>query len=120
MAKRKTKSGPARRHPPRAPATAGDDTVITALGLPLQLYVPFWADAFVTRFNMTESTAFRGTKARDGGGTNDSSGREASQIRPALLPEASRPSAARFRDARARPRFIAHVAARADPPAAPH
>jgi len=34
MAKRKTKSGPAGRQPQRAPATAGDDTAITALGLP--------------------------------------------------------------------------------------
>jgi uncharacterized peroxidase-related enzyme len=34
MAKRKTKSSPASRQPQRAAATAGDDTDITALGLP--------------------------------------------------------------------------------------
>jgi len=34
MAKRKTKSSPASRQPQRAPATEGDDTDITALGLP--------------------------------------------------------------------------------------
>jgi hypothetical protein len=32
------------------------------LGLPLQLYTPFFADDFVTPYNMTESTAFKGTK----------------------------------------------------------
>ncbi len=34
MAKRKTKSSPAGRVPQRAAATAGDDTAVTALGLP--------------------------------------------------------------------------------------
>ena len=33
-----------------------------ALGLPLQLYAPFWADDFVTPYNMTESSTFKGTK----------------------------------------------------------
>lgn len=33
-----------------------------ALGLPLQLYTPFWADAYVTPYNMTESTVFSRTK----------------------------------------------------------
>jgi hypothetical protein len=33
-----------------------------ALGLPLQLYAPFWADDFVTPYNTTESSTFRGTK----------------------------------------------------------
>ena len=32
------------------------------LGLPLQLYTPWFDDAYPTRFNMTESTVFRGTK----------------------------------------------------------
>jgi hypothetical protein len=32
------------------------------LGLPLQLYAPFWADAFETPYNMTESSTFKGTK----------------------------------------------------------
>ena len=32
------------------------------LGLPLQLYTPFFADNFQTPYNMTESTVFKGTK----------------------------------------------------------
>lgn len=32
------------------------------LDLPLQLYTPFFADDFVTPYNTTESTSFRGTK----------------------------------------------------------
>lgn len=32
------------------------------LGLTLQLYTPFWADAYESPFNMTESTVFKGTK----------------------------------------------------------
>ncbi len=32
------------------------------LGLPLQLYTPFFADDYQTPYNMTESTSFRGTK----------------------------------------------------------
>ena len=32
------------------------------LDLPLQLYTPFFADNFATPYNMTESTAFKGTK----------------------------------------------------------
>ena len=33
-----------------------------ALGLPLQLYTPFWADAFQSPYPMVESTVFKGTK----------------------------------------------------------
>ena len=32
------------------------------LNLPLQLYTPFWSDRFQTKYNMTESTTFKGTK----------------------------------------------------------
>lgn len=32
------------------------------LGLSLQLYTPFWDDAFQTPYNMTESTVFKRTK----------------------------------------------------------
>ena len=33
-----------------------------ALDLPLQLYTPFWDKTYVTKYNMTPSTAFSGTK----------------------------------------------------------
>jgi len=46
MAKRKTKSSPAGRVPQRAPATAGDDTDITALGLPAAPLSPEMAAYF--------------------------------------------------------------------------
>jgi uncharacterized peroxidase-related enzyme len=46
MAKRKTKSSPAKRQPQRAPATAGDDTDITALGLPAAPLSPEMAAYF--------------------------------------------------------------------------
>jgi len=32
------------------------------LDLPLQLYTPFWSDQFKTKYPMTESTGFKGTK----------------------------------------------------------
>eukprot|EP00931_Biecheleriopsis_adriatica_P045516 TRINITY_DN26070_c0_g1_i1.p1 TRINITY_DN26070_c0_g1~~TRINITY_DN26070_c0_g1_i1.p1 ORF type:complete len:794 (-),score=129.52 TRINITY_DN26070_c0_g1_i1:49-2430(-) len=32
------------------------------LNLPLQLYVPFWSDKYQSKYHMTESTAFPGTK----------------------------------------------------------
>jgi hypothetical protein len=32
------------------------------LDLPLQLYTPFWADAFKTKYQMSESKSFKGTK----------------------------------------------------------
>ena len=46
MAQRKTKSSPAGRVPQRAPATAGDDTAITALGLPAAPLSPEMAAYF--------------------------------------------------------------------------
>jgi uncharacterized peroxidase-related enzyme len=46
MAKRKTKSSTAGRQPQRAPATAGDDTDITALGLPAAPLSPEMAAYF--------------------------------------------------------------------------
>jgi uncharacterized peroxidase-related enzyme len=46
MAQRKTKSSPAGRQPQRAPATAGDDTDITALGLPAAPLSPEMAAYF--------------------------------------------------------------------------
>ncbi len=46
MAKRKTKSTPAGRLPQRAPATVGDDTDITALGLPAAPLSPEMAAYF--------------------------------------------------------------------------
>lgn len=41
---------------------SGLNAFSTKLDLPLQLYTPFFADDFVTPYNMTESTAFKGTK----------------------------------------------------------
>lgn len=32
------------------------------LGLPLQLYTPFWSDEYPTKYRMVESTTFKGTK----------------------------------------------------------
>ena len=35
---------------------------IYSFSLVKQLYTPFWADAYPSLYNMTESTAFKGTK----------------------------------------------------------
>jgi hypothetical protein len=40
----------------------GLERFMDQLNIPVQLYTPFFSDDFVTPYNMTESTSFRGTK----------------------------------------------------------